>query len=177
MTRPRLILLIRCAVLCCAGCAFLSVGFVLTGLSFLLVGLMMPVFAVGGTCLKCTAGTCHTSYQVVITGVVAGSCGSDCTTLNGTFSVTGTCTAGVACQWSVSVAAVCGFSGLLTLQVYRPVTATIALASFDSSTNWIATLDAGGGNVDCGFSSQSLANSPFGSPCDITASTCLVTAL
>ena len=137
----------------------------------------------GGQCAKCLNPTCHTSYQIVITGVTNGSSCSDCASLNGTFTATGTCTAGVQCQWTSTSPTACSGNvngiNMSVIVALGPITVlSLTMNSTTTGIVWSDVVDAGGASVDCGFSAKNVPQS-FGSSvfCDGSASTCTVTAL
>lgn len=90
MTDHRLVR-IRLVLLVAIGVTLFGCGWLLTGISFVAFGLMMPPLAVA-SCGNCTS-TFANQYQIVIAGIfdfntVCSTPGTPCTQYNGTYTVT-----------------------------------------------------------------------------------------
>lgn len=145
------------------------------------LALMMPPFTVAD-CGKCTAATCHTTMQVVFTGIVNGTCGN-CTDFNATWEVSGTCvTAGGICLWQFDFAsAICSKDYVrAVVQAGTPSTDIYLNPTLGGSdvASWRVLESSTGGPIDCGFSSRVAAWFGGGAgECDYSASTATVTAI
>ncbi len=137
-----------------------------------------------GDCNECTSGTCHNNQQVVVTGIVEGTCGS-CASLNQTITISTTrCSTGGSCVWSQAFASSCSISTVTVTLVEAGSTTKlnfIYVGSITYSANYQSSdLSGGTGNdIDCGYSGVSC---PFASTsglpsCDFSASTASVTAI
>lgn len=106
MTRPRLILLLRCVALL-SLCACTDFGlYLLASFAWVPLGLFMPVFASGGPpCTNCVGNT-PSQVQLTASGITNGQC-TDCNVLNGTFIINPIS----ACQYLITgLGNVCGAS-------------------------------------------------------------------
>lgn len=108
MTRPRLIIAIRCAVLALA-CLF----FIPCWLWWVPFALMMPAFAsCTQTCTRCDSNVSACNYQIDIAGVTDQSCGT-CSTWNTSYVMAFNST----CAFISSNFTACGSTRTLTLNV------------------------------------------------------------
>lgn len=193
MTRPRLVLLMRCLVLAVCLCA-IGVPW------WVVLGLMMPVFATS-TCSQCDGGTAPASFQADFSGMAAGVCNSGaCTTYTSfvyafqTVSTSPYCLA-QSCTWlystSFTICGSCGSISSLSVWVFLDCD---NIHGGGSTHYWIYVVgpgaswkkDYGTTKPSCStLSSESIpwnANQAcgFGPPfytCDGSGSTCLLTAL
>lgn len=108
MTRPRLILAIRCVTLLCVGALLLGSGWLYAGLASVLVGLMMPVFAVVSTTCPSVCSNMSASVSFTTTGITdAPSHACDCSHYNTT--VVSIVKSGCIYTGRTTVDSLCGF--------------------------------------------------------------------